>query len=54
MVAGQSKQSIAGHRYYSQHEADLVIESGGHMRSFSGRAYLKSAIPANVIEQEIK
>ena len=27
---------------------DLVVQNGGHMRSFSGRAYLASAIPAGV------
>ena len=54
MVARQSKQSNAGHRFFSQHEADLVIESGGHQRSFAGRAYLISAIPVNVTVQEIQ
>jgi hypothetical protein len=54
MVARQAQQSNAGHRSFSQHEADLVIESGGHQRSFAGRAYLKSAIPAGVTEQEIQ
>lgn len=54
MVARQSKQSNAGHRSFSQHEADLVIESGGHQRSFVGRAYLISMIPANVTLQEIQ
>ena len=54
MVAGQAKQPNAGHRFFSQHEGDLVIESGGHQRSFAGRAYLQSGIPASVTEQEIK
>lgn len=54
MVARQARQSSAGHRSFNQHEGDLVIESGGHPRSFAGRAYLKSAIPANVTEQEIQ
>ena len=42
MVARQAKQSNAGHRNFNQHEGDLVIESGGHQRSFAGRAYLSS------------
>jgi hypothetical protein len=54
MVARQAKQPNAGHRYFSQYEGDLVIESGGHQRSFVGRAYLKSAIPTGVTEQEIQ
>ena len=54
MVARQARQSGAGHRSFNQQEGDLVIESGGHPRSFAGRAYLKSTIPANVTEQEIQ
>lgn len=54
MVARQAKQPNAGHRFFNQHEGDLVIESGGHQRSFAGRAYLQSALPAGVTEQEIK
>jgi hypothetical protein len=29
-------------------QGDLVVQNGGHMLSFSGRAYLASAIPAGV------
>jgi hypothetical protein len=54
MLARQAKQSNAGHRSFNHEEGDLVIESGGHQRSFVGRAYLKSALPAGVTEQEIK
>jgi hypothetical protein len=54
MVARQSRQGNAGHRSFNHEEGDLVIESGGHQRSFVGRAYLKSAIPAGVTEQEIQ
>jgi hypothetical protein len=54
MVARQARQSNAGHRSFNHEEGDFVIESGGHQRSFVGRAYLKSAIPAGVSEQEIQ
>lgn len=54
MVAGQARQPNAGHRFFSLHEGDLVIESGGHQRSFAGRAFLRSAVPAGVTELEIK
>ena len=54
MVAHQAKQTNAGHRFLIQHEGDLVIESGGHQRSFSGRAFLKNLIPVGVTEQEIQ
>jgi hypothetical protein len=29
-------------------QGDLVVQNGGHMMSFSGRAYLTSAVPAGV------
>jgi hypothetical protein len=28
--------------------ADLVVESGGHMRAYSGRAYLPASLPAGM------
>jgi hypothetical protein len=34
--------------------ADLVIESGGMMRSFSGRAYLPPKLPVNLSAQDIR
>ena len=33
---------------------DLVIESGGKMRSFAGHAYLPAIVPANVYASEIR
>jgi Protein of unknown function (DUF2844) len=54
MTARQAKRVHAGHRFVSQHESDLVIESGGHPRSFVGRAYLPSALPAGVAEKDIQ
>lgn len=33
---------------------DLVVELGGHMRSFVGRAYLPNQIPSNVRVEEIR
>jgi len=54
MIVRQSGQVLAGHRFVSQHESDLVVESGGHPRSFVGRAYLPSALPAGVAVQDIQ
>ena len=34
--------------------ATVVIESGGMMRSFSGRAYLPSGLPAGLAAQDIR
>lgn len=54
MVARQAKQNHAGHRTLRQHDSDLVNESGGHPRSFAGRAYLPGALPADVTEKDIQ
>jgi hypothetical protein len=32
----------------------LVVQSGGHMRSFSGRAYVQQMLPRGVLPEEIK
>ncbi|MGA8862809.1 MAG: DUF2844 domain-containing protein [Gallionella sp.] len=54
MVSRQAGLSNAGHRHFSMHEPGLVIESGGHQRSFAGRAYLPAEVPAGVDIQEIR
>jgi hypothetical protein len=33
---------------------DLVVQSGGHMRAYSGRAYVPQLLPAGVTAAEIK
>jgi len=44
----------AGHGPVSIHQPDLVVELGGHMRAFMGRAYLPDEIPAGVREEELR
>jgi hypothetical protein len=34
--------------------ADLVVESGGHLRAYGGRAYLTSAVPAGMAAAQIR
>ena len=36
------------------HSADLVLESGGMMRAFTGRAYLPSRLPSGFNAQDIR
>jgi hypothetical protein len=36
------------------HNSDLVVESGGHMRAFHGRAYLESMLPSGVPQGTVK
>ena len=54
MNTRQAGHVHAGHPFVSQHEPDLVVESGGHPRSFVGRAYLPSALPVGVAEKDIQ
>lgn len=44
----------AGHRHVEVREADLVVQSNGRMRSFSGRAYLPQLLPQGVTVEEIR
>ena len=53
MIARQAGQPMVGHRLILQHGSDLVVESGGHQRSFVGRAYLPNQLPAGVSENDI-
>lgn len=38
----------SGHSHLRVRTGDLVVESGGHMRAFAGRAYLTDAVPSGV------
>lgn len=54
MVAHQSKSVHAGQPRTHMHEKNLVIESGGHMRNFYGRAYLPNQMPAGLAADDIQ
>lgn len=43
-----AKNNRSGHSHLSIQQADLVVQSGGHMRAFSGVAYIPSLMPAGV------
>jgi Protein of unknown function (DUF2844) len=43
-----------GHRQRAIHEAELVVQSGGHPRSFAGRAYLPKYFPPGVTADFIR
>jgi hypothetical protein len=43
-----------GHNHLDLSRSDLVIQAGGHMRAFSGRAYLVAAVPAGVSSDELR
>lgn len=54
MLARQAGEIQAGHRFVSQQHSDLVVESGGHPRSFVGRAYLPQVLPAGMALLDIR
>jgi hypothetical protein len=43
-----AKAPHSGHHHLQIRESDLVVEAGGHMRAFSGVAYLPQAMPSGV------
>jgi len=51
---GAAKGNRAGHRHLAIREPDLVVQSNGHMRAFSGRAYLPQLLPQGVTVEEIR
>jgi Protein of unknown function (DUF2844) len=46
MTAAKAKHS--GHRHLQIQQDDLVVQADGHMRAFSGLAYLPPAVPSGV------
>jgi hypothetical protein len=49
-----AKANHANHRQLHFQSGDLIVHAGGRMRSFSGLAYLASAMPAGVTVQDLK
>ena len=43
-----AKAQHSGHHHLQIRQSDLVVLAGGHMRAFSGLAYLPQAIPSGV------
>jgi Protein of unknown function (DUF2844) len=42
------RSKFSDRRHLQIQQGDLIVQSGGHMRALSGRAYLQSAIPSGV------
>jgi hypothetical protein len=49
-----AQTSRGGHNRLYLSRSDLVIQAGGHMRAFFGRAYLVAAVPAGVATDELR
>ena len=52
VTAARAKQGNRRHLQIEQSE--FVMQSSGHMRAFSGRAYLPQALPAGISAEEIR
>jgi hypothetical protein len=52
VAAAQAKH--VGHRHLQIQQSDLVLQASGHMRAFSGRAYLPQAVPAGVSIEDLR
>ncbi|MEA3132941.1 MAG: hypothetical protein QOG17_787 [Gammaproteobacteria bacterium] len=48
------KVKQAGHHHLQVRQNDFVMQSGGHMRAFAGRAYLPQSLPAGVSVDELR
>jgi uncharacterized protein DUF2844 len=46
--ASAPRSKLSDRRHVQIQQGDLVLQSGGHMRALSGRAYLQSAVPSGV------
>jgi Protein of unknown function (DUF2844) len=52
--AAAAKDNPNRRRHVQIRQSDLVVESAGHMRAFSGRAYLPQSIPAGTSLEDIR
>ena len=52
VTAAQAKQGT--HRHLLIEQSEFVMQSSGHMRAFSGRAYLPQALPPGTSVDEIR
>jgi Protein of unknown function (DUF2844) len=52
--AAQAQNRRGGHGPLIIEQPGLVVELGGHMRSFVGRAYLPDEMPSDVRNEEIR
>jgi hypothetical protein len=46
MTSNAAKRPKAGHSQLAVNQSDVVIVSNGHMRAFTGQAWIPSALPA--------
>jgi Protein of unknown function (DUF2844) len=53
-AALQARKRVYGHHPLDLEQPGLVVQSGGHMRAFMGRAYIPEMLPAGLKAEQIK
>lgn len=53
MTQQAAKTPHAGHTQFTLNQSDVVIESGGHMRAYVGRAWIPGQLPAGFATADI-
>ncbi|MBZ5572591.1 MAG: DUF2844 domain-containing protein [Acidobacteriia bacterium] len=53
-AAREAKSKYVGRRPLNIQQPGLVVQTGGHMRSYSGRAYVPEMVPQGVSVNEIR
>ena len=49
-----AKANRTGHHHLQIQQGDFVMQAGGHMRAFTGRAYLPQALPSGTSVEELR
>jgi hypothetical protein len=52
--AAAAQAGHADHHHLQVQQSDLVVQVSGHMRAFTGRAYLPQAIPGGVSVEDLQ
>jgi len=53
-AALQARKRVYGHHPLNLEQSGLVVQTGGHMRAYIGRAYIPEMLPAGLKAEEIK
>ena len=53
-AALQARKKVYGHHPLNLEQPGLVVQSGGHMRAYMGRAYIPEMLPPGLKAEEIK
>jgi len=49
-----ARMAHSGHRNLTVQTSDVIVQSSGHMRAFSGRAYIPHMLPKGITIDELE